>query len=260
MRRDVLLCAVLIGVGASVASAQAPLGPEAFGALGMYPKRLSCADVPTYSEPRPAHRLGAAHEGDGKLRRTFTTPDTLMIPGGTSVGLQVGQQFFVRRLLISPSRQKPSTSSPGMVHTAGWITIVGADDFAALARIDHACDGFMKGDFLEAFTAAPMPAAVASPGPQKFEDMGQLLFGNDGRRSFANGDIVVINRGAQHGVTAGARLGIFRDVKSGGPLVPVGHAIVLTVGEDTATVIADRVRDALASGDWVGLQDVATRP
>lgn len=260
MRRVALLCAVLVGVGSSIASAGQTLEPEAFGALGMYPKRLSCSDVPTYSEPRPAHRLAAAHEGDAKLRRAFSTPDTLMVPGGTSVGLQVGQQFFVRRLLLSPSRQKPSTTAPGMVHTAGWITIVGADDFAALARIDHACDGFLKGDFLEPFTPAPMPAAVAAPGTPTFDDMGQLLFGNDGRRSFANGDIIVINRGSQHGVTAGARLGIYRDGKAGGPLIPVGQAIVLTVGEDTATVIADRVRDALTTGDWVGLHDGATRP
>jgi len=224
----------------------------------MYPKRLSCADVPTYSEPRPAHRLVAAHEADAKLRRSFSAPDTLMIPGGTSAGLQVGQQYFVRRLLLSPTRQKPAADAPGMVHTAGWVTVVGSDSFAALARIDHACDGFLKGDYLEAFTPAPMPTAVAAPGTQSFDQMGQLLFGNDGRRSFANGDIIVVNRGSQHGLTAGARLGIFRDVRSGGPLVPVGQAIVLTVGEDTATVIADRVRDALAAGDWVGLQ--ATTP
>jgi hypothetical protein len=102
-----------------------------------------------------------------------------------------------------------------------------------------------------------MPTAIAGAGETKFDDMGQLLFGNDGRRSFANGDIIVINRGSQHGVTAGARLAVFRDVKTGGPLVPVGQAIVLTVGADTATVIADRVRDSLAAGDWVGLQ-VAT--
>ncbi len=145
------------------------------------------------------------------------------------------------------------------MHTAGWITIVGASDFAALARIDHACDGFMKNDFLEPFTPAPMPAAVAAPGAATFDDMGQLLFGNDGRRSFANGDLIVINRGSQHGLTAGARLAIYRDTKSGGPLVPVGQAIVLTVGEDTATVIADRVRDALTTGDWISLHGGATR-
>jgi hypothetical protein len=244
----------------SAASAQEPVGPGSFGTLGMYPKRLSCADLPTYSEPRPTHRLLAAHEGDAKLRRAFAAPDMLAIPGGTSAGLQVGQQFFVRRLLTSPNHEKPSVDTPGMVHTAGWVTVVGSDEFAALARIDHACDGFLKGDYLEPFVAVPLPAAVATQGAPKFDDMGQLLFGNDGRRSFANGDLIIINRGSQHRVTAGARLGIFRDTRTGGPLVLVGQGIVLTVGGDTATVIADRVRDVLLTGDWVGLQDPNQRP
>jgi hypothetical protein len=253
MRRVALLCALVVGVGTSGAAAQ-ELPANAFGSLGMYPKRLSCSDLPTYSEPQPAHRLASAHEGDAKLRRTFATPDTLMIPGGTSVGLQVGQQFFVRRLLLSPTRERPSAEHPGTVHTAGWITVIGSDSFAALARIDHACDGFLKGDYLEPFTASTLPATVAAPGEPSFDDMGRLLFGNDGRRSFANGDIIIINRGSSHGVTAGARLSVYRDVKAGGPLVPVGQAVVLTVGADTATVIADRVRDGLSAGDWVGLQ------
>jgi len=252
MRRVALLCALMVGVGIS-ASAQT-LPANAFGSLGVYPKRLSCSDLPTYSEPKPEHRLASAHESDGKLRRQFAAPDTLMIPGGTGVGLQVGQQFFVRRLLLSPTREKPSTKVPGTVHTAGWITIVGSDSFAALARIDHACDGFLKGDYLEPFAASALPATVSAPGDTNFDDMGKLLFGNDGRRSFANGDLIIINRGSAHGITAGARLGVYRDVKSGGPLVPVGQAIVLTVGADTATVIADRVRDSLTAGDWVGVQ------
>ena len=103
MRRVALLCAVLVGMGTSVAAAQEPLPPSAFGALGMYPKRLSCSDVPTYSAPRPAHRLAAAHEGDAKLRRAYAAPDTLMIPGGTGAGLEVGQQYFVCLLYTSPS-------------------------------------------------------------------------------------------------------------------------------------------------------------
>ncbi|MEP7116785.1 MAG: hypothetical protein ABI880_04350 [Acidobacteriota bacterium] len=250
----------MIGIGATTAVAQEPLAPGAFGALGMYPKRLSCADVPVFSQPVPTHRLAAAHEGDGKLRRSFSAPDTLMLPGGTTVGLQTGQQYFVRRLLLSPNHESPSYAVPGMVHTAGWITVIGADSSSALARIDHACDGFIKGDYLEPFTATPLPSTVAAPGPPQFNDMGQLMFGNDGRRSFANGDIIVINRGSTHGLTAGARMSIYRDVKSRGPMVPVGHAIVLTVAGDTATVIADRVRDALTAGDWIGLDAVGAKP
>jgi hypothetical protein len=260
MRRTASLCAVLVTLALAPSEALAQLPPAAFGTLGMYPKRLSCADLPVYAEPRPTHYIPAAHEGDAKLRRAFAMPDTVLIPGGTSVGLEPGQQFFVRRLLTSPDRVKPSLTAPGIVHTSGWITVTASDGFSAIARIDYACDGFIAGDYLEPFTPAPMPTALAADGAAQFTDMGQLLFGVDGRRSFANGDLIVVNRGASHGLTAGARLSIFRDPKTAGPLVEVGRAIVLTVAGDTATVIADRVRDALYTGDWVGTQAPATRP
>jgi hypothetical protein len=260
MRRTASLCALLVTVVAAPAVAQTPLPPGAFGDLGMYPKRLSCADLPVFSEPQPVHRLPAAHEGDAKLRRAFAAPDTLVLFGGTSVGLEPGQQFFVRRLLTSPDHSKPSLTAPATVHTAGWITVTASDSFSALARIDYACDSFLKGDYLEPFTAAPLPTAVAADGATQFTDMGRLLFGTDGRRAFANGDLIVVNRGTSHGLTAGARLTIFRDPKTAGPLVEVGRAIVLTVAGDTSTVIADRVRDVLYAGDWVGTQAPATRP
>lgn len=253
MRRVVMLCAVVLGTSSPFATAQPTLPPGAFGALGMYPHRMTCADVPTYSTPVNLHRLEAAHEPDAKLRRAFASPDTLLIPGGTSKGVEVGQQYFVRRLLLSPTKQKPSLEVPGTVHTAGWITVIGSDEFAALAKVEYACDAFLRGDYLEPFAATPLPAHVADPLPPVFNNMGRLLFGSDGRRSFANGDMVVIDRGATSGLTAGARLSIYRDPKTGGPLVPVGHAIVLTVGQDTATVIADRVRSELTAGDWVTL-------
>lgn len=260
MRRSVVLCAFVIAAAVAPAAAQEPLPPGAFGSLGMYPKRLTCADLPAYSEPRPTHRIPSAHEPDAKLRRAFSQPDTLVIPGGTRVGLQTGQQFFVRRVIPNVQRSKPMPWAPATIHTAGWITVTTVDDFSALARIDHACDGFLAGDYLEPFTPSPLPAAVAAEGAPQFNEMGRLLAGSDGRRTFANGDLIALNRGSQHGLTAGARLSIFRDPKTGGPLVPVGHAIVLTVGGETATLVADRVRDALYAGDWVGTQAPGTRP
>ena len=270
MRRIASLCAVLVSLAVVPSAAQTPLEPGAFGALGMYPKRLSCSDLPVFSEPQPVHRVPSAHEGDAKLRRAFAAPDTILLPGGTSVGLEPGQQFFVRRLLTRPDHAKPSPDAPAMVHTAGWITVIASDGFSAIARIDYACDGFIKGDYLEPFVAAPMPTAIAAPSPTRFTpaaprntqftDMGRLMFGADGRRAFANGDLIAVSRGTAHGFTAGARISIWRDPKTAGPLVEVGSAIVLTVAGDTSTVIADRVRDALYAGDWVGTQAPATRP
>ena len=65
-----------------------------------------------------------------------------------------------------------------------------SDDFSALAHIDYACDGFVQGDYLEPFApAADARRRVAADGAPQFNDMGQLLFGTDGRRSFANGDL-----------------------------------------------------------------------
>ncbi len=259
MRVCAVLCAVMVGMGASVATAQEPLDPSAFGSLGMYPKRLSCADLPVFGVPQVTHRLTAAHAADAKLRRAFGPPDVLALPGGTAAGLAVGQQYFVRRLLPGLQHERPSAANPGIAHTAGWVTVIGADSASALARIDHACDHFLRGDYLEPFTAVPLPSAVAPEGTPKFADMGQLLFGNDGRRSFANGDLIVVRQSAARDMTAGARLSVFRDPKSGGPLVLVGHAIVLAVSGETATVVADRARDALYAGDWVGLDAAPTR-
>ena len=167
MRRSVVLCAFVIAAAVAPAAAQEPLPPGAFGSLGMYPKRLTCADLPAYSEPRPTHRIPSAHEPDAKLRRAFSQPDTLVIPGGTRVGLQTGQQFFVRRVIPNVQRSKPMPWAPATIHTAGWITVTTVDDFSALARIDHACDGFLAGDYLEPFTPSPLPAGTPGVGSSR---------------------------------------------------------------------------------------------
>ena len=61
MRRTASLCAVLVTLTLVPAEALAQLPPGAFGALGMYPKRLSCSDLPVFAEPQPVHsRSGRA--------------------------------------------------------------------------------------------------------------------------------------------------------------------------------------------------------
>ena len=90
--------------------------------------------------------------------------------------------------------------------------------------------------------------------------MGHLIFGTDGRRSFANGNLIVVNRGTSHGLTAGARFSSSAIRRRPGRWSRSASAIVLAVAGDTSTVIADRVRDVLYAGDWVGTQAPAPRP
>ena len=84
--------------------------------------------------------------------------------------------------------------------------------------------------------------------------MGQLLFGNDGpplvRQRRPHRRQPRLARTASPPARGSA---IFRDSEDGRAAGRrSASAIVLTVGGDTATVIADRVRDALYAGDWVG--------
>ena len=63
---------------------------------------------------------------------------------------------------------------------------------------------------------------------------------------------MIIDRGTDQGVTAGARYAIYRDIGSAGmPLASVGEAVVLSAGKTLALTKITRARDAVLSGDYV---------
>ena len=167
MRRTASLCAVLVTLTLVPAEALAQLPPGAFGALGMYPKRLSCSDLPVFVRAAAGHRIPAAHEGDAKLRRAFAAPDTVLIPGGTRSASSPASSFSSAGCSTASTGRSRRSSNPAVVHTAGWITVTAVGRLLGHRPIDYACDGFIKGDYLEAFTPAPMPRhggrATASP-------------------------------------------------------------------------------------------------
>jgi hypothetical protein len=67
--------------------------------------------------------------------------------------------------------------------------------------------------------------------------------------------LMVIDRGADHGIRAGQRLTLFRRRPGRGarPTV-VGDAIVVAVRSDSATIRVERAIDAISSGDWAAPQ------
>ena len=74
----------------------------------------------------PEHLLAGTRDWLHQDQREPAMPDTLAIPGGTGAGLQVGQQFFVRRLLTAPNREKPLAVSQEEAASAkrvrsGWV-------------------------------------------------------------------------------------------------------------------------------------------
>ena len=198
--------------------------------------------------PPPGDALRLIGVQDSVGRQLFGAGDLVIIGGGRTQGVELGQQFFVRRSGPGQSRRGPLP-----VTTAGWIRVVAVDDSTAIALVDFSCDGLMTGDHLEAYVAPALPADVDrtdTQGEPDFSAPGRVLFGDNERIAGATGDFMVTDVGATRGAAPGMRFAIYRNVNVPGlPLAVVGEAIVVFADPETSVVRLTRTRDAIYSGD-----------
>ena len=164
------------------------------------------------------------------------------------------KQFIACRLaedpLVSGVSQEQATFSEG---AAGLIQVVEVSAATATAVVVYACGEFYVGDPVEPFDAMPMWTAREGGTPQ-YDDPGEVLFGDQKRLLGGPNELMVINRGAEHGVERGQRLTIFRRPRGDRrPVSTIADAIVVSVREDTATIRIGRVSDAVMVGDLVAL-------
>lgn len=223
---------------------------------------LACAPPPVIVEPRP-HALHVVGAQDAVARSVFDERDLLIVDGGTSKGMQLGQMYFVRRPVAAPNYA--GRSGRHAIHTDGWIRIVATNDATAIALVEHVCGAIQAGDYLEPFAAPAAPSEVkpaGNPSDLDFGAMGRVLFGQDERAVVSPGEFLFIDRGANDGVASGARFAIYRDVQTflpaagmrGSarlPLAAVGEGVVISSGPSTAVMEVVAVRDAVQAGDYV---------
>jgi hypothetical protein len=73
--------------------------------------------------------------------------------------------------------------------------------------------------------------------------------------TFGKGDLFVVNRGSDHGVTRGARFVIYRDKRvAENFLYEIGEAVAMEVGAEASTLQVTVARDALRAGDFVAIR------
>lgn len=245
MRRShLVLGAMFVAAASGVASAQEP-------ARGMTPLEtaVGCAPPPTFDVPRAQfHVIGAQ---DVVARTEYADRDVVVVDGGTDGGLQVGQQFFVRR----PNRfGTTSRAARQGVRTVGWVRIVAVNDSTAMARFEHLCGAVAINDFLEPFVAPVVPAGAdrdETPGAPDFDSMARVVSGNEGRSEMGSGDFALIDHGSEQGVRPGVRVALFRDVRADGmPLAQVGEAVVITTSEKMAVARITRAVGPITTGDY----------
>ena len=248
---------VLIAVGllAATSPARAQRGPAA-SSPHLSPEVLSLACSPSAALEPPATPLRITGGQDSFARRIYAPGDLVTINAGPQNGIEVGQEYYVRRLqtdnLAPISRDNPAT-----IRTTGWIKVYAVDerDNLSLATITHACDTIEVDDYLEPFKLPVIPTVSKNrPKPER-DNYGKVLVGTDRRASFGKGDYLVINRGSDHGIEVGAQFVLYRDKKQAENfLYEIGEGIATEVKPEMSTVHVTVSLDAIRSGDYVALR------
>jgi hypothetical protein len=238
--------AVLVMVSGGAAAAQdQPLSAFAHSVI--------CAPRPSF-DGAPADALRIIGSQDTMPRALFGNRDLLVIGGGTAAGVQLGQQFFIRRTNTAPGGHTPRGA-----RTLGTLRVVAVNDSTAIGLVDHVCNGIVVTDHLEPYVEPSVSAAEAQrdePASQPdFSNLGRVVAGNDDRDTIGTGDFALIDWGEAQGLTPGARFAIFRDVGVKGlPLTSVGEGVVISTSHAMALTRVLRARDVVYSGDYIALR------
>jgi hypothetical protein len=249
--------AVLITVGllAATSPARAQRGPAA-SSTNLSPEVLSLACSPSAVLEAPMTPLRITGGQDSFARRIYAAGDLVTINAGSQNGIEVGQEYYVRRLQTS-NRAPVSRDNPATVRTTGWIKVYAVDerDNLSLATISHACDTIEVGDYLEPFKLPVVPrVSKERPKPER-DNYGKVLVGTDRRTSFGKGDYFVINRGSDHGIEVGSQFVLYRDKKQAENfLFEIGEGIATEVKSEMSTVLVTVSLDAIESGDYVAVR------
>jgi hypothetical protein len=211
---------------------------------------VGCAPPPTLELPEAKfHVIGIQ---DVAPRTTYGSRDLLVIDGGTNAGVQLGQQFYVRRANrfgVDDGRTRQGA------RTVAWIHIIAVNESTAIAALDHICGVVSQHDYLEPFVTPVVPAGADrddATGEPDFTNLGHVVAGDEGRSTAGAGDFVLIDRGSDQGVAPGARFSLYRDVKMAGmPLASLGEVVVISTSPTMALTRITRSRDAVIKGDYV---------
>jgi hypothetical protein len=247
----VVLSAVALLAATSPAHAQrgpAPSSPN------LSPDVLSLACSPGAALEPPPMSLRITGGQDSFVRRIYSPGDLLTINAGRNNGIEVGQEYYVRRLQVD--RRAPiSRETPATIRTTGWIKVYAVDDELSLVTVTHACDTIEVDDYLEPFKLPVVPTVSKDrPKPER-DNYGKVLVGSDRRTSFGKGDYFVINRGSEFGIEVGSQFVLYRDKKMAENfLYAIGEGIATEVKPETTTVLVTVSLDAIESGDYVALR------
>jgi hypothetical protein len=214
-----------------------------------------CAPIAATAATEPTSPLRITGGQDTQVRESYTQGDFVTINAGRNQGIQIGQEFLVRRVQTTRS-PLAAPQPPRNIRTAGWIKVYAVDDDLALATITYSCDAMRVNDYLEPMTLPTpvVPGPVAGT-PDK-TNYARVVMGNDRRFEFSPGDFFVIDQGSAQGITPGAQFVIYRWRKKTPDnfLAAIGEAVATNVQADSATLSITAARDSIIPSDLVAMR------
>ena len=217
------------------------------------PLETAVACAPPTSFDLQNDKLRITGSQDTVPRTVFGEKDLLVLNGGAGSDVQLGQRYFIRRPIYFGTTRM--TARPEGMLTLGWVRIVAVNDATAIAAVEHFCSAIFSGDMLQPFVRPSLPADAdqdVASGKPDFSSLGRVLFGVENHSTGGGGDLMLIDRGSDQGVTPGARFAVYRDVRAPGvPLSSVGEGIVVSIGKTMSLARITRSRDAIVTGDYV---------
>lgn len=231
-------------------AAQAPASRPA-AALSI-PLEQLCGPRAELTRPAMKIRVAAGRE---RVKTSYGPSEQIILNAGASQGIRAGQRYLVRRVVEDQFTVAAIGSEKSFsIHTSGWITIVDVQPETSLAVIAEACDAVYIDDYVEPFVIpppAPAPPVVTQP---DFDRPARVILGDERRQLGGEGTIMVMDRGADHGLRIGQPLTVFRQTMNGkGPNAPLGDALVIEVHAETSLIRIIRSREAIEVGDLVAI-------
>jgi hypothetical protein len=239
-----ILCAAALWL--SVAPVFAQSAKDVTGPRKLAPWMVMCTDLPAATKPTPRMFIAGPVATDG---HTSAAAGMVVIKRTPDDGLAIGNRYIAQRVHGDLKAFPRPGEGYGDLRITGVVGIRALDDLNAIAEIEFACDSVESGDFLEPYVEPVIPTDASAMIAPDFTDRANLLFGQDNRVTFGDGDILSINRGTVNGVVAGARYAIYRDSHDGMPLVHIGEAVVMAVNDTTSKVVVTKAFDAIAGSD-----------
>jgi hypothetical protein len=255
MRRDVRsLIRSIVAVSSAAAVpvlAQAPI-PTTRAVTRDYAAEVACGARAIAAPADMSLRVAGGREPGKSM---FGPGEPLIVKGGTAGALKVGQEYFVRRVISDRFVAAGSDGVPtSSIHTAGWVRIADVQDGTAVATIVKVCDSIEEGDYLEPFVQPSVPTTSTAAAEPDFSDPGHLILGDERRQMAAQGDMMVLDRGSDHGLRPGQRLTVYRTTAKGsGPIARIAEATAMVVHPETTVIRIDKTTDAVVVGDLVAI-------